>query len=247
MDKISYVTSSLLTRAGLTHCWFTRDGGVSKGSFSTLNVKYGMSDPDSNVIENRRRAVTMLGGDLDSLSFIRHEHGTVLAHAEPGRPDQTADAVFSTDPEEIIGQGTADCPTLVVYLPDRAAALIHAGWRGLQAETIPKVMAELSRQLDTATSEFLVGIGPRACAKCYEFGPEALELFGKKYVNERDDKHYLDMPQLIADQLEAAGVRRMEDLGICTIEDRRFFSYRRDKDEQGECGRFMTAARLQKT
>lgn len=246
MANVAFVTSKLLNQVGIIHGWFTREGGVSEGAFDSLNIKYGMADPDDNVRENRRRALAVLGTSLERLAFIRHEHGTTLLEAKPSRADQTADATVTTDPKVVLGQGTADCPTLVVALPGRAVALIHAGWRGLHAGVIDQTIEQLTQQLDVSPGELVVGIGPLACGQHYEFGPEAIELFGKAYVTERVGRHWLDMSKLVHDQLESAGVTHIDELGICTIEDQRFFSYRRDRDENGECGRFLTAVALPK-
>jgi YfiH family protein len=203
-----------------------------------------MADSDDNVAENRRRALESLGYQPDQLVFIRHEHGTKLLRAQANLvgEDQTADAAVNTHRDLVIGQGTADCPTLI--LSDRAktfAALIHAGWRGLHKGVIAETVKALPVK---QPSDLVVGVGPMACGKHYEFGPEAIELFTAEYVTKRDGTHFLDMPRLVRDQLQSAGVRDIDDIGICTIEDEHFFSYRRDKDARGECGRFFTLAAL---
>ena len=54
-----------------------------------------------------------------------------------------------------------------------------------------------------------------------------------------DAKPHVDLAALVAHQLIAAGVTRVDDLGDCTFADRgRFFSYRRDA---GRTGRHMAA------
>ena len=41
--------------SGIRHAFFTRDGGVSEGLYSTLNGGTGSNDAPAKVVENRAR------------------------------------------------------------------------------------------------------------------------------------------------------------------------------------------------
>ena len=49
------ITHPLLTRAGLRHGFFTRQGGVSTALYEGLNTGVGSHDDPAAVAENRRR------------------------------------------------------------------------------------------------------------------------------------------------------------------------------------------------
>ena len=48
---------------GVQHRFFTRQGGVSSGLYSSLNCGYGSGDQPENVRENRRRVAEHFGLD----------------------------------------------------------------------------------------------------------------------------------------------------------------------------------------
>ena len=243
MAKTSYLTSGLLDRARIAHGWFTRSGGVSQEPFDSLNVKHGFADPGPNVEENRRRALVAMGLNKKDLVFIKHEHtGRILHAADSDRgKDIFADAAVSTEQGIILGQGTADCGTIVLAAKDnQAIGLIHASWRTLREGIVKQTAGQVASMAGVAPEKLLAAIGPLACAKCYEFGEEAEKLFDTRYVVRRADKRYVDLRAMIQDQLAAAGVEQIDDTGVCTIEDPRFFSHRRDKDKNAQCGRFLT-------
>jgi YfiH family protein len=184
-------------------------------------------------LENRRRAAEALSKKPSDLVWVRCVHGADLVHATPDMKgtDPKCDAIVTSQPQLVIGMGTADCGSLIVSEPNKSfAALIHAGWKGLGSGIIPQTITKLSDMFSVEPKEFIVGSGPLACGSCYEFGPEAEKLFDKRYVIHKNGTRYLDMRAMILDELHACGVRKIDDSTICTMEDERFFSYRRDND-----------------
>ena len=47
------ITHELLDLPGIRHGFFTREGGVSEGSFASLNCGFGSGDDTGRVRENR--------------------------------------------------------------------------------------------------------------------------------------------------------------------------------------------------
>lgn len=239
MEKPTYLTSSKLSVLGIKHGWFTRIGGVSEAPFDSMNVKKGFSDSDQNVDKNRRLALETLGLDTNKLVFIRHEHGrTVVEAHRPSAVDIEADAVVTSEHGLVLGQGTADCGTIIIAdKNNRAIGLIHASWRTLKSGIIAEAVKGLRK---LGATDLVAGLGPAICGRCYEFGPEAKGLFPARYLKPENSKYLVDLKAMMHDQLAAAGVREIDDLDICTMEDKRFFSHRRDADHQGQAGRFLT-------
>src|SRR6266576_3065418 len=54
----------------------TRHGGVSAGSYATLNLSFAVGDEAANVRENRRRAAAALGGEPADFVFAAQVHGS---------------------------------------------------------------------------------------------------------------------------------------------------------------------------
>ena len=93
---------SLADLDGVQHRFFTRQGGVSEGLFSSLNCGYGSDDLPDNVRENRRRAAAEFAlGETDLLTVHQiHSTDVLTVGAErwtsPGAPK--ADALVTDRP-----------------------------------------------------------------------------------------------------------------------------------------------------
>src|SRR6202023_4360374 len=59
--------SALLSIPGVRHAFFTRDGGVSDGFYTSLNAGIGSRDAPERVAENRARMAAALGVAPDRL------------------------------------------------------------------------------------------------------------------------------------------------------------------------------------
>jgi YfiH family protein len=116
----------------------------------------------------------------------------------------------------------ADCLPVILGCT-RAVAALHAGWRGL-AEGVLEEGVRALRELD-GEDEIKAVIGPGAGPCCYEVGEEVHAAFGVDGLCERRN---IDLPGLARQRLIAAGVQRVENVGVCTICDERFFSHRRE-------------------
>jgi hypothetical protein len=182
------------------------------------------------VRENRSRLQARLGMPI---AMIRQVHGSGVKRLT-GAPDPAAPL------QELDGQATcarelapivlvADCLPIAVA-GDGAAAILHAGWRGLASGIIAEGVRAV-RELG-ASEPLAAAIGPGAGVCCYEVGEEVharFEPYGPAARNGRN----LDLKAIARIQLERAGVASVRDLGLCTICDEDFFSHRRDRGITG--------------
>jgi len=81
-------------------------------------------------------------------------------------------------------------------------------------------------------------LGPSICGRCYEV-PAALRedvarVVPAAHATTSWSTPALDVPAGVEAQLAAGGVQRVQRVALCTLEDERFYSYRRD----GRTGRF---------
>jgi len=120
---------------------------------------------------------------------------------------------------------TADCLP-VALAGDGAVAMLHAGWRGLQAGVIAAGVAAL-RELG-ARGALTAALGPAAGPCCYEVGDEVRAAFAGYGERGRCGRN-LDLKAIARRQLEDAGVRAVHDVGLCTVcTPSLFYSHRRD-------------------
>jgi YfiH family protein len=126
---------------------------------------------------------------------------------------------------------TADCLPVVVA-GGGGVAVLHVGWRGLDAGILKTGVAQLC---ELAGDERLTAaIGPGAGACCYEVGEEVRARFTAYGASARNDGR-LDLKAIAREQLGRAGVEEIHDVGLCTIcsPESLFFSHRRDRGVTG--------------
>jgi purine-nucleoside/S-methyl-5'-thioadenosine phosphorylase / adenosine deaminase len=205
----------------------TRVGGVSEGSYESLNLGILTDDDPARVRENRERLAGRLGLDPQRVAMGWQVHGAELCEwtAPPDgagfqRPADLpqVDAHLTRLPDVALLVLVADCLPLALA-SDQTVAMVHCGWRGLAAGIVERAVAAFD---DAPAAAIGPGIGP--C--CYEVGDDVLHEFA------HDDAargQMLDLRAIVRHRLERAGVRTIESVDLCTsCNPDRFFSHRRD-------------------
>jgi YfiH family protein len=211
----------------------TRTGGVSEGSYASLNL--GDHVGDDAVAVARNRAILRAALPFEPL-WLRQVHGNIVADAKRsvGVPD--ADAAVARQPDAVCAVMTADC--LPLLLCDESGAVVgaaHAGWRGLAGGVIEAAVAAMA----VAPATLMVWLGPAIGPQAFEVGEEVRQAFlahdpaaHKAFVphpSPTGQKWLADIYLLARQRLGLLGVTRVYGGGLCTFSDAdRFFSYRRD-------------------
>ncbi len=108
-------------------------------------------------------------------------------------------------------------------------------------------------QLGAARANIAVALGPMIRQPSYEVGPEFVARFRaadpeneRFFVASQRAGHALfDLAGYVAARLDCAGIDRIEDIGVCTYADARFFSYRRSVHRaEPDYGRHINAIAL---
>ena len=230
---------------GVAHGFLGRRGGVSGGIYAGLNVGLGSDDDRDAIHENRRRAVEVVapGARLVTLHQVHSADAVVVTapFADDARPH--ADALVTDRPGLAIGILTADC--VPVLFADAGAGVIgaaHAGWKG----AIGGVVAATVRAMETLgarADRIAAAIGPCIARASYEVDEGFVASFctddpenERFFADGRPGHAQFDIEGYVVSRLAAAGVRRIEALGLDTYADPdRFFSYRR-ATHRGEPG-----------
>lgn len=230
---VPYLQAPLLSDIkGVSHGFFTRQGGVSQGDFATLNVGRDIGDPDDCVQENRRRISQTLGFDEKRFVTIRQRHTPhVIVVERPFEGDlPEADALITMTPNIFIGVLTADCvPVLLSTMAGDMVAAVHAGWRGAVAgileNTIEKMKALGAKEIQAA-------LGPCIWQDTYEVSQEFydnLKDFPAFFKPGNRPHHWqFDLPGYVMHRLQQTGVQNISPSLANTYTDpARFFSCRR--------------------
>jgi YfiH family protein len=237
------------------HGFFTREGGVSAGVYSSLNGGVGSKDDPAHVVENRRRMAAMLEASALVTAYQIHSANAVVATTPWARKDAPrADAVVTKTPGLAVGVTIADCGPIL--LADGEAGVIgaaHAGWRGAFDGIVEAAVARME-ELGARRERIHTAIGPLIRQDSYEVGPEFVNRFidadpaFARFFNRaaRDGHALFDLPGFIALRLEQARVGSVQDLKLDTYSDEgRFFSYRRTTHRgEPDYGRLIAAIAL---
>ncbi len=243
---LELVTPDWPAPAGVRAASTTRQGGVSRAPWDSLNLALHVGDDPGAVAQNRARLAAAL--DLPAAPrWLEQVHGTTVCGE--GAPDGPADAAVSRRAGEICAVLTADClPVLFCHRGGRCVAAAHAGWRGLAAGVLENTVAAMA----CPPGEILAWLGPAIGPAAFVVGGEVREAFlaapgadggavaAAFRPAEPDDggaRWFADLYALARERLARAGVGAVHGGGACTWHDRtRFFSYRRD----GRTGRMAS-------
>ena len=160
------------------------------------------------------------------------------------------DAHWTQDRGLALAIRTADCLPVLIHVPGKAVAAIHAGWRGLESEIIPKTISDMKASgipIQTARAV----IGPHIGKQSFEVGEDvAFRLQGicKAYRGTPAEaaqicyphgfdqtKRMVDLSAVARAQLIGSGIdaNAIGAIGRDTFSDGRYHSFRRDGQSAG--------------
>ncbi|MCC2614752.1 peptidoglycan editing factor PgeF [Aestuariibacter halophilus] len=240
---LSLITPDWPDELGVRAYCTTRQGGLSTGAYTSLNLALHVGDDPDTVAANRSR----LPGH-DKIVWLEQVHSADCVSVDAsssGQPPIIADAAITDTTGLTVGVMTADCiPVLFCDIQGRQVAAAHAGWRGLLAGVLENTV----HSFQAPAEQLLAWIGPCIRQAHFEVGADTVNAFAD-YPNHCvvvDNTWRIDLAGIAVERLNAAGVRAISDCGLCTYTDeRRFYSHRR-ATHQGTAptGRMFSAVML---
>jgi YfiH family protein len=226
----------------LKHGVFTRHGGVSSDSFSSLNVSSSVGDDPQKTAINRQKIEKIIGSPLTRINMC---HGKIVKIIEefPYTTNPVCDAIATHLPHIGLMITHGDCQAAIFYDPIKhVVANAHSGWRGSVQNIYGEVIKQMKERYGCCPRNLLVGIAPSLGPQRSEFINYRTEL-PEHFLKYQVKPAYFDFWHISADQLLESGVlpNHIQIAGICTYEhEGDFYSYRRDK----KAGRNATVASL---
>lgn len=192
-----------------------------------------------------------LQASFSGVDFIRikQTHSDIVVHSmEPSLDYQVeADAHFTRLPRTALCISTADCiPLLIFDEKTELVASVHAGWRGVANQIVPKTLKTL-QGLGASADHLHILVGPHIQMPSFEVSYEvrdailssidfgAVQAESLYHRNLNSEKSLVDLNQVLKTQLENSGlsIDRVYNLSLDTLTDPRFHSHRRDKEKAG--------------
>ena len=179
--------------------------------------------------------------EVESVATMHQVHGSDVVWVDVAGTQPKADVLLT----DVVGLGllvrVADCVPVVLAVPDeQLVGVVHSGRPGLVAGVVPAAVDALRERGATRIEAW---VGPRVCGRCYEL-PAAMAAEVADAVPEARSTTSWGTP---AADIGAGVVAQLSDRNVvvhdvgadlCTMEDERFFSYRREGDASGRFAAF---------
>ena len=209
----------------------TRNGGVSKHPYNSLNLAAHVGDDESYVLHNRKLLKDTLNLPAEPC-WMEQTHSTRVVNLEHDSK-RCADAAISQKSDTVAVVMTADClPILLCNRSGSEVAAIHAGWRGLADGIIEATINKMKSSPD----QLLAWIGPGISQRYFEVGEEVRKNFNANNIGTNDyfiasrPGHWLcDLAGLAVDVLTRLELTEVNHTEYCSFkDDALLFSYRRN-------------------
>ena len=223
---------------GISHGFFNKEGGKSKGIYQSLNCGHGSNDKKKHIKQNLKIVKNKISKKSKKIFLLHQTHSNkfifVNKNFKINGKRLKADAVITDQKKLPIGILTADCAPILIYDNiSKIAAAIHAGWKGAYKDIISKVIKFMLKKGCKPKNMHAV-IGPCITKKNYNVREDFLRKFLKKtkkniiFFQTRKKTTYFDLPKYIKSQLKSNKISNIEHINIDTFEAKnKFFSARR--------------------
>jgi polyphenol oxidase len=178
---------------------------------------------------------------VDFVATMHQVHGNDVVWVDVAGTQPEADALLT----DVAGLGllvrVADCVPFVLAVPDeQLVGVVHSGRQGLVSGVVPGAVEALRER---GASRIEAWVGPRICGRCYELPAAMAGSVADAVPEARSTTSWgtpaADIGAGVVAQLVAHDVV-VHDVGadLCTVEDERLFSYRREGEASGRFAAF---------
>ena len=203
--------------------------GISKRAYG--DMRFGTLAPEK-VVENRRQFFQKLGININNVTVAKLAHGIkifAVSELEKGKGAkelETAipetDALICREKDIFLMVTGADCLPILLYDPImRVCGIIHAGWRGIAGQIIPKTIQKMA-DFGIDGHNLAAGIGPGICQKHFVVKKDVLNIYQDLYPSAtlvRNNDGYVDLKRAATFDLTNAGIssNNIQVANECTV------------------------------
>ena len=185
--KISFLQPGNLS-SNVVAGFSTRNGGVSRQPYNSLNLGPNSGDVLANVEGNRSTFARSFDLVPHQLLTVKQVHGKDILLIDEENPDLShflnleVDAIVTNQPNIIIGVLTADCYPVLLWHPTlNVIAAVHVGWRGAANGIIEKTVKTICNNFSCQAEELFAAIGPGIAAHKFEVRPTGSRRFPQRH------------------------------------------------------------------
>ncbi|ABA90186.1 laccase family multicopper oxidase [Syntrophotalea carbinolica DSM 2380] len=254
--KISYMQPDWAIEKPVEAGFTTRNGGISRPPYNSLNLGYNTEDAPHNVEGNRSNLTRAFDLHPHQLLTVKQVHGNDILIVDQPNHDLShfltvaSDAIVTNQPGFMFGVLVADCFPVLLHDPTlQVGAAIHLGWRGAANCLLGKTVEAMQSNFGCRPENLSAAVGPGIAAHHYEVDRTVRDAFRQgsghwpQIASETAlGKWQLDLQRSCLLQLEDVGIQSSQISMVeeCTCCHRElFFSHRRDNGATGRQLGFM--------
>ena len=256
-NGLKYYKIDSFSKTGMVkHCFTTREGGVSKDEFSSMNLRFNCSDRRENVLKNFEIICSEIDINYKDLVLSNQVHEkNVITVGEEDRGNgiifpnkfESADALITAKRGVPLVTFFADCvPIFFLDKKEGVIALAHSGWKGTVLNIAGAVLEKFFEEFNAEPQNIIAAIGPAIGVCCFEVGDDVSEIFFEKFGDSVLEKHenrwHVNLEKAVFTELKEAGVlqKNITCSGICTCDNSDLlFSHRKTKGKRGNMAAFL--------
>ena len=228
----------LFKQKNISHGFFNKNGGISKGIYKSLNCGPGSNDNKDNIKKNLNIVKNKVCKKSKKIFLLHQIHSSKVVFIDKNfefkKKKTKADAVITDQKRLPIAILTADCAPILIYERKKnIIAAIHAGWRGAFKGIIKNVVNYMLKK-GCKTKYMNVAVGPCIQQKSYNVKEDFKRKFLKKnkinkvFFKKRKNLIYFDLSRYIKLQLKLMKITNLDRINIDTFPKKNnFFSARR--------------------
>lgn len=160
--------------------------------------------------------------------FLNQIHSNIITHYNKDF-HFNADGVISSEKNTALCILSADCLPLFLYdNKSKTIAALHSGRKGCFENILKEAVLKMQKNFNTQAKNLKLIISAGIGAKNYELNGELL-TYSKKHFAPFLHENKLDLKALVKFQAKELEIKDIFDINLCTFDDERFFSYRKNQ------------------
>ena len=236
--KRNFYTSKKIINSKISFGFFSKNGGISKLKYNSLNCSYSSDDKKNNVKKNIKIAEKKINLEKRTLKIINqiHSNKVILINKNNLHKMHQGDGIITKDKSISIAVLTADCCPIFIFDDDATfISCLHAGWKGCYLNIVDKAFQKI-RKIQPNRNKINALIGPCLHKNNFNVDEKFRLKFVKKnnkyqkyfHVSRQKGKFLFNMRNLIKSQIRENKVKNIENIDLDTYSNPNlFFSHRK--------------------
>ena len=233
-----FKSKNLSNLKNITHGFFNRNGGKSKGIYRSLNCGFGSKDKKKDVRKNLNIVREKITKKSRNIFLLHQVHSSKFIFVNKDfrnyKKKIKADAIITNQKKLPIAVLTADCVPILLYdKKKKIIAAIHAGWKGAFKGIIKNVI-NFMKSKGCKNQNIIAAIGPCIGKNSYKVKKDFQKKFllknkrNKIFFKRKGNVLLFDLSNFVKSQLKLNKISNINTLNIDTyLKKNNFFSARR--------------------